>query len=97
MTDNEVIYRFNYRWFNPNAFLLMKYLREPSVRFIVLYGGSSSAKSYSTAQVILLMTLLDGENSLIFRKVGSSIEKSIYEDFKVACAQMNCAVSMGNR
>lgn len=89
MTDNEVIYRFNYRWFNPNAFLLMKYLREPSVRFIVLYGGSSSAKSYSTAQVILLMTLLDGENSLIFRKVGSSIEKSIYEDFKVACAQMN--------
>ncbi len=75
--------------FNPNGWQLLKFLRLPSVRFIILYGGSSSAKSYSTAQVILIMTLFDGENTLIFRKVGASIEKSIFEDFRVSCKQLN--------
>lgn len=87
--SNEVTYRFDYRMFNPNGWQLLKFLRLPSVRFIILYGGSSSAKSYSTAQVILIMTLFDGENTLIFRKVGASIEKSIFEDFRVSCKQLN--------
>lgn len=89
MTENALIYRFDYRQFNPNGWQLIKYLRTPSVRFIVLYGGSSSAKSYSTAQATLIMTLFDGENTLIFRKVGASIEKSIYEDFRVSCRQLH--------
>lgn len=84
----KTTFELDYKKYNPNGFQLMKYLRDPSVRFIVLYGGSSSAKSYSTAQVILLMTLFDRQNTLVFRKVGSSIEKSIYEDFKVTCRQL---------
>lgn len=89
MSENALTYRFDYRQFNPNGWQLIRYLREPSVRFIVLYGGSSSAKSYSTAQAVLMMTLFDGENTLIFRKVGASIEKSIFEDFRVSCKQLN--------
>ena len=84
----EEVHNYNYKQFNPNAWQLLKFLRDITVRFIVLYGGSSSAKSYSTAQVMLMMALYDGENTLIFRKYGSTIEKSIYEDYRVACRQL---------
>lgn len=87
--SKEVVYRYDYRMFNPNGWQLMRFMRESIVRFIILYGGSSSAKSYSVAQVILMMTLFDGENTLVFRKVGASIEKSIYEDFRVSCKQLH--------
>lgn len=87
--SKEVVYRYDYRMFNPNGWQLMRFMRESIVRFIILYGGSSSAKSYSVAQVILMMTIFDGENTLVFRKVGASIEKSIYEDFRVSCKQLH--------
>ncbi|MDO4528579.1 MAG: PBSX family phage terminase large subunit, partial [bacterium] len=74
----------NYKKINPNGFYLMKYLNDVLIRFIILYGGSSSGKSYSVAQSILIQTLHDGENTLVMRKVGASIAKSIYEDYKVA-------------
>lgn len=89
MSENDIIYRWDFRSFNPNGWQLLRFMRDPAIRFIVLYGGSSSAKSYSAAQVILMMTMFDGENTLIFRKVGASIEKSIYEDFRVSCKQLN--------
>lgn len=74
----------NYKKINPNGFQLLKYITDTTIRFIIMYGGSSSGKSFSAAQIILIMTLLDGENTLVMRKVGASIEKTIYEDFKVA-------------
>lgn len=70
--------------FNANAFYLMHYLTDEAVRFIILYGGSSSAKSYSEAQAISLQTFKDGENTLVMRKVGASIAKTIYEDYRSA-------------
>ncbi len=74
----------NYKKLNPNGFYLLKYLQDIFIRFIILYGGSSSGKSYSVAQTILIQTLQDGENTLVMRKVGASIQKTIYEDYKVA-------------
>lgn len=74
----------NYKKLNPNGFYLMRFLNDILIRFIILYGGSSSGKSYSVAQSIIIQTLLDGENTLVMRKVGASISKSIYEDYKVA-------------
>ena len=74
----------NYKKLNPNGFYLLKYLNDETIRFIILYGGSSSGKSYSVAQTILIQTLQDGENNLVMRKVGASILKTIYEDYKVA-------------
>lgn len=66
----------------------MKFLQDTAIRLIILFGGSSSGKSYSVAQLILIMTLFDGENTLVMRKVGASISKTIYEDFKVAAKQL---------
>lgn len=74
----------NYKKLNPNGFYLLKYLQDILIRFIILYGGSSSGKSYSVAQTILIQTLQDVENTLVMRKVGASIQKTIYEDYKVA-------------
>ena len=67
----------------------MKYLQDATLRFIILYGGSSSAKSFSVAQSILIMTLQDGENTKVFRKVGSALKDSIYEAFKEAAKTLN--------
>ena len=76
--------KINYKKLNPNGFQLLKYITDTFIRFIIMFGGSSSGKSFSAAQIILIMTLLDSENTLVMRKVGASIEKTIYEDFKVA-------------
>lgn len=81
----------NYKKLNPNAFYLLQYMQDATLRFIVLYGGSSSAKSFSVAQSVLIMTLFDGENTLVMRKVGASISKTIYEDFRVAAQTLGLA------
>ena len=78
----------NFKKLNPNGFQLLKYIIDAAIRLIILFGGSSSGKSYSAAQIILILTLYDGENTLVLRKVAASIEKSIYEDFKVAAEQL---------
>lgn len=75
----------NPRKFNPNAFWLLRFMNDESVRFIYLRGGSSSSKSFSAAQTILCQTLFDEGNTLVMRKVGASILKTVYEDYRVAC------------
>lgn len=80
--------QINFKKLNPVGFHLMKLLQDITIRLIILYGGSSSGKSYSAAQLILIMTLFDGENTLVMRKVGATIGKTIYEDFKVAARQL---------
>lgn len=76
--------RIDRELFSPNAFWLWKYTLDPSVRFIVLMGGSSSSKSYSVAQFLSILTYWECSNHLVMRKVGASIEKTIYTDFKTA-------------
>ena len=78
----------NFKKLNPLGFHLLKLLQDTAIRFIILFGGSSSGKSYSVAQLILITTLWDGENTIVMRKVGASISKTIYEDFKVAAKQL---------
>lgn len=80
--------QINFKKLNPIGFHLLKLLQDTAIRLIILFGGSSSGKSYSVAQLILIMTLWDGENTIVMRKVGASISKTIYEDFKVAAKQL---------
>lgn len=91
----------NYRKFNPLGFYLLKYLQDITIRFIILFGGSSSGKSYSVAQIILILTMWEGSNTLVMRKVGATIKDSIYQTFKSAAAQLGIThhfrFSDGNR
>lgn len=80
--------KINFKKLNPVGFYLLRFLQDPTIRFIILFGGSSSGKSYSVAQIILIFTLWEGSNTLVMRKVGASIRDSIYQDFKTATDQL---------
>lgn len=73
---------------NPVGFHLMKLMQDITIRFIILFGGSSSGKTYSVAQMVLIFTLWEGTNTLVMRKVGASIKDSIYQDFVTAATQL---------
>ena len=76
------------RFFSPNGFWLWNYIIDPSVRYIVLFGGSSSGKSFAVAQLFALRAFFEGTNHIVMRKVGASIEKTIYADFRAAIKQL---------
>ena len=59
--------QINFKKLNPLGFHLLKLLQDTAIRLIILFGGSSSGKSYSVAQLILIMTLWDGGNTQIGR------------------------------
>lgn len=78
----------NYKLFNPLGFHLLKWLQDTSIRNIIMYGGSSSGKTYSMAQIVLILTMWEGTNHLVMRKVGASIKDTVYQDFKTAADQL---------
>lgn len=57
--------------------------KNEELRFIFIYGGSSSSKTFSYVQKTITY-MLEGENnnSLIFRKYSTDIDDSIFADFK---------------
>ena len=69
---------------NPNGVWLKHACKDTRLRFIVLMGGASSGKSYSVAQIFPVLAFLESTNHLVMRKVGASIEKTIYADFKAS-------------
>lgn len=78
----------NFRKFNPLGFHLLKLFQDTTIRQIILVGGSSSGKSYSVAEVFLLMAIYEGKDQLVMRKVGASIKDSIYASFKAAAEHL---------
>lgn len=78
----------NYKLFNPLFFYLLMFLQNKTIRNIIMFGGSSSGKTYSMAQAILILTLWEGTNHLVMRKVESSIKDTVYQDFKTAAEQL---------
>jgi len=76
--------------FNPNFYHAVKEMRDITRRFLWFYGGSSSAKTYSTVQAILIQgCLIEASNTIIFRKVSSTIKKSIKKDFETIISNLN--------
>lgn len=79
---------FDRRLFSGNFYHVMRYMSHDDVRYIFAYGGSSSGKTYGIVQAVLISTLKDAKNTLVFRKVLASIRKTIFNDFKTAIAQL---------
>lgn len=78
----------NYKKLNPLGFHLLRYMQDPNIRTIIMYGGSSSGKTYSMAQIILIMTMWESASTIVMRKVGATIKDSVYQDFKSAADQL---------
>lgn len=72
---------FDERLFNPVYWHLRKYMADPKIRYIFLYGGASAAKTYSLVQKTLIDSLEEKDSYMILRKIGGDIEDSIYSDF----------------
>ena len=72
---------FNKKLFNPNFWHFYAEMNNEARRFICGYGSSSSAKTYSFTQALTLK-LLEGEDCIIFRKVSTTIDDTVYKDFK---------------
>ncbi len=69
--------------FNQVYYELDEAFNNELIRFIFLYGGSSSSKTFSYVQKTIVYMMEDsGNNSLIFRKFSTDIEGSIFQDFK---------------
>lgn len=79
MLDKKII---SYKRFNPNFHHLRVALKNDDYRFLFLYGGSSSAKSFSISQALVLECIEKGYNTMIFRKTGATIADSIYKTFQ---------------
>ena len=47
-------------------------------RFVIVYGGSGSSKSYSMHQFLILKSFSDKYDTLILRKTGSSLRNSVF-------------------
>lgn len=53
------------------------------IRFIFIYGGSSSSKSYTIAQRLIIYAMEGkGNNSYVFKLISSKIDETIYATFE---------------
>ena len=68
--------------FNPVYWHLLKYLNDPDIRYIYVYGGSSAAKTYSIMQALSLESYSKGYNVLAMRKQTNNLKDTIFRDFK---------------
>lgn len=77
------------RLFNKAYWVLCKAV----ARFVILYGGSNSSKSWSNYQHLILWILQQpqGSNAIIYRKQGSTLRNSVYENLKLITRQFKMA------
>lgn len=80
----ETEIEYDKRFFNKPFWILQKAKK----RFVVLYGGSNSSKSWSNYQHLLLWLLEGDENAIVFRKHGSTLRNSVYENLKLCAKQL---------
>ena len=57
-------------------------LQSANQRYVLCFGGSGSSKSYSMHQLLILKSFKDEYDTLIIRKTGASIRRSVFEGLK---------------
>lgn len=80
---------FSYKLFNPLFWHVREAMRNPDIRYIWNRGGSSSGKSVSVVQAVLLGVFCGEGSALVLRKVGSSVKNTVYEEFKVQARRLH--------
>ena len=88
----DILYQCVQKNFYPDTDFTGVFIKlwETDTKFIVNYGGSGSSKSVSSAQCELIRIAYGKGHTLVFRKTGSSVEDSIFEEYKETARQMDC-------
>jgi PBSX family phage terminase large subunit len=77
-----MVYRLSTRLFNPLYWWLVWALNNDDLRYIFIFGGSSSSKTHSVVQALSKSQVDKCESTMVLRKFGVDIDDSIYSDFK---------------
>lgn len=80
--------RLRKQWFNPLYFHLRHYVRDPNIRKIMVYGGKSSAKTFSISQLFCILCENNGLSSICYRKEQTTIKTTLKPAFSKAIEKM---------
>jgi len=67
-------------WFNPVYYHIEKYIHYPEIRYIFVYGGKSSSKTFSIVQLFEILVLEQGIGVAAFRRELTRMKDSIRKD-----------------
>ena len=79
---------FSKKYFNPLYFILNDLLKDESIRTILVYGGKSSSKTLSIAQLLAKECLIKKSSSISFRKESTIIKTTLKKSFNLALETM---------
>lgn len=80
--------KFSRKWFNPLYFILNEIIKDHSVRTVLVYGGKSSAKTVSIAQILVKELVVKQVSSIAFRKESAIIPTTLKKSFNLAIDSM---------
>lgn len=76
--------KFKKEWFAPLYYHLRKYVKDPKIRKIMVYGGKSSAKTFSISQLLVILCYIEKCSAIAYRKEQSTIKTTLKKSFKKA-------------
>jgi phage terminase large subunit len=80
--------RFKKSWFNPLYFILNNIIKVPTIRTVLIFGGKSSSKTVSVAQVTAKQSIIHGDNTIAFRKQSNLIQTTLKKSYNLALTSM---------
>lgn len=75
---------FKKEWFNPLYFILNTIIKDPSIRTVLVYGGKSSSKTVSIAQILSKQSIVNGYSTIAYRKESNSIDTTLKKSFNLS-------------
>lgn len=76
-----MLLRLKKEWFSPIYFHLRKYVDDEKIRRVMIYGGKSSAKTFSVAQLFCVLAYTRGLSCIAYRKEQTTIKISLKPAF----------------
>jgi phage terminase large subunit len=80
--------RFRRNWFNPLYFILNNIIKVPTIRTVLVFGGKSSSKTVSIAQITTKQAVIHSDNTIAFRKESATIKTTLKKSYNLAIKSM---------
>lgn len=80
--------RLSSYWFNPLYWHLRHYVKIPTIRKIMVYGGKSSSKTVTISQLLTILCHNESQSAIAYRKEQSTIKTTLKNAFKKAISSI---------